>query len=248
MSDFFPNPKPSLSETAALHWSKAQDPLAIEIWKKKMALKVFWWRVTFGFADGLKRILDIIGSLVGLTLFAPIFLAVAICIFLEDKGPIFFRQTRIGKGGKIFSIWKFRSMKINADALKDQLLAQNQHQYGVTFKMQDDPRITRVGRFLRKTSLDEVPQFLNVLKGEMALVGPRPPVPKEVAQYTAVQLRRLKVKPGITCLWQVGGRANIDFHGQVRLDLLYIRSESFWNDVKILLLTIPAVILGKGAY
>jgi exopolysaccharide biosynthesis polyprenyl glycosylphosphotransferase len=248
MSDLFPEKKPSREEAAASHWAKAQDPLMLAAWKRKMEFKAFWWRFTFGLADGLKRVLDIVGSVVGLILFAPLMAIVALCIFMEDRGPVFFRQVRIGKGGKIFHIWKFRSMRMDAEALKTQLLSQNQHGSGVTFKMAQDPRITKVGRFLRKTSLDEVPQFINVFKGEMALVGPRPPVPKEVAQYTAVQLRRLKVKPGITCLWQVGGRANIDFQGQVRLDLQYIRSESLWNDIKILLLTIPAVILGKGAY
>ena len=180
--------------------------------------------------------------------FSPIFLFTAVAIKFDDGGPIFFKQVRVGEGGQLFGILKFRSMVMNADQIKETLSEQNQHSDGVTFKMKEDPRITKPGRWIRRLSIDEFPQFFNVLKGEMSLVGPRPPVPKEVALYGARHLRRLRVKPGITCLWQIGGRAEIDFEGQVRLDLQYIHSQSIWQDIVILLKTIPAVVLGKGAY
>jgi lipopolysaccharide/colanic/teichoic acid biosynthesis glycosyltransferase len=143
---------------------------------------------------------------------------------------------------------KFRSMRVDAEARLKELLAKNQHQTGVTFKLKDDPRITRVGKWLRKFSFDELPQFYNVLRGDMSLVGPRPPVPREVALYSLADRRRLAVKPGITCIWQISGRAEIDFPGQVQLDVRYIESRSLFQDIKILLKTIPAVLSGTGAY
>lgn len=236
------------NDPSSFYWSQGNNYLLLKALQQKIKWKCRIWCIVFGLAECIKRSLDIIGSLVGLILFSPIFLCASLAIFFEDKGPVFFKQIRIGKQGRLFYILKFRSMKMNAESEKIHLEHLNQHKVGVTFKIQNDPRITKIGRFLRKTSLDEVPQFLNVLKGEMSLVGPRPPVPKEVAQYKAAQLRRLMVKPGITGLWQVSGRANIDFEGQVRLDLQYIHSESIWQDIKILLLTLPAVLLGKGAY
>jgi lipopolysaccharide/colanic/teichoic acid biosynthesis glycosyltransferase len=145
-------------------------------------------------------------------------------------------------------MWKFRSMVMNADALKDKLLTQNQMQGGVTFKMKNDPRITRIGKWIRKFSIDEVPQLWNVMSGDMSLVGPRPPVPREVREYSIEDRQRLLAKPGLTCFWQVAGRSEIDFAGQVRLDVEYIRSKSVWLDFMLLLKTIPAVLLGKGAY
>jgi lipopolysaccharide/colanic/teichoic acid biosynthesis glycosyltransferase len=144
-------------------------------------------------------------------------------------------------------MYKFRSMCVDAERKLKELLAKNQHKEGVTFKLKRDPRITRVGKWLRKFSLDELPQFYNVFTGEMSIVGPRPPVPREVAKYTLANRRRLAVKPGITCIWQVSGRSEIDFSGQVQLDVNYIESQSFWSDVKILVRTVPAVISGKGA-
>ena len=144
-------------------------------------------------------------------------------------------------------MYKFRSMRLNAEADFGKLLAQNEHADGVTFKMKNDPRITRVGKWLRRFSLDELPQFFNVLKGGMSLVGPRPPTPREVSLYTLADRRRLAVKPGLTCFWQVGGRSNIDFSGQVRLDVQYIESAGFWVDIKILLQTVRAVVAGTGA-
>lgn len=197
----------------------------------------------------MKRGLDIVGALGALCAFSPIFAVTAILIKLEDRGPVFFCQRRVGAGGRLFGMWKFRSMVVNADKLKDNLLEANQHgQAGVTFKMKNDPRVTKIGKWIRKLSIDEFPQFYNVLRGDMSLVGPRPPVPREVATYKASHLRRLRVKPGITCLWQIGGRSEIDFEGQVRLDLQYIKSSNALYDVVILLKTVPAVLFGKGAY
>nr|WP_269540175.1 sugar transferase [Cerasicoccus sp. TK19100] len=213
-----------------------------------MRRKIKLWRLTIALSEGGKRALDVIGSAVALLIFSPIFAVTAIMIKLEDRGPVFFSQTRVGEAGRAFQCLKFRSMVINADQIKHELAEQNQHETGVTFKMKDDPRITKVGKYIRKLSIDEFPQFYNVLRGDMSLVGPRPPVPKEVAEYKAFHLRRLMVKPGITCLWQIGGRAEIDFEGQVRLDLQYIGSQSLKQDILILLKTVPAVVLGKGAY
>ncbi len=213
-----------------------------------MRRKIWFWQTTVALSKASKRGVDVLGSLVALLAFSPIFAITAALIKLEDGGPVFFGQKRVGLEGRSFTCWKFRSMIVNADAVKDKLAEQNQHEAGVTFKMKDDPRITKVGKYIRKLSVDEFPQFYNVLRGDMSLVGPRPPVPKEVALYKAFHLRRLMAKPGITCLWQIGGRADIDFEGQVRLDLEYIRAQSLKQDILILLKTVPAVILGKGAY
>jgi lipopolysaccharide/colanic/teichoic acid biosynthesis glycosyltransferase len=177
----------------------------------------------------------------------PLFLLITGLIKLEDGGPVLFVQTRVGKFGREFKMYKFRSMCLNAEDRLNELLAKNQHREGVTFKFKDDPRITRVGRWLRKLSFDELPQFYNVLIGNMSLVGPRPPVPREVAKYSLIHRKRLAIKPGITCFWQIRGRSNIDFSGQFLLDVTYIETQSFWTDLKILFQTIPAVISGKGA-
>jgi exopolysaccharide biosynthesis polyprenyl glycosylphosphotransferase len=195
----------------------------------------------------MKRLLDVLVSTIMLVLLAPFLLATALAIKIDNPGPVFFKQIRVGKWGRLFTIYKFRSMIVGADKMKDQLLDQNESG-GVIFKMKHDPRITRVGRIVRKLSIDELPQLWNVLKGDMSLVGPRPPVPGEVAKYEYADRRRLDAIPGITCVWQVSGRSEIDFKGQVRLDVRYIENQSFWGDVKILLKTIPAVMLGKGAY
>lgn len=211
-------------------------------------VKKFSWIIFTESAYFLKRALDIAVSGVLLLLLAPLFLLLAILIKLEDPGPVFFSQVRVGKWGKTFRMYKFRSMVVNAEALLEKLRDRNESAAGVIFKMKDDPRITRVGRFIRKTSLDELPQLWNVFKGEMSLVGPRPPIPKEVAEYEYADRRRLDAIPGITCIWQVSGRSNIDFKGQVRLDVQYIENQSFWGDVKLLFMTIPAVLFSKGAY
>jgi exopolysaccharide biosynthesis polyprenyl glycosylphosphotransferase len=206
------------------------------------------WRCVVSGALVAKRIVDLIGSFAALAALSPVFFTIALLIKFEDGGPIFFRQTRVGRFGREFRMFKFRSMRVDAEQRLKELLAKNQHQHGVTFKIKNDPRITRVGRVIRKYSLDELPQFYNVLIGDMSLVGPRPPVPREVALYSLADRRRLAVKPGITCIWQVSGRAEIDFPGQVKLDVRYIESHSLREDVKILFKTIPAVLSGNGAY
>ena len=212
-------------------------------WVKKYA-----WAVTVGGARLLKRALDMAVSLAMLIVLAPLFAFVAAAIKLTDGGPVLFWQARVGQWGREFPFPKFRSMVINAEKLKDSLLSQNQHAGGVTFKMKKDPRVTWIGRIIRKLSIDELPQLWCVLKGDMSLVGPRPPVPREVALYTLADRRRLDVTPGLTCIWQVSGRGDIPFHQQVQLDIEYIESQSFWVDVKLLIATVPAVLLGKGAY
>lgn len=214
----------------------------------RVRFKRLAWRAVVASSFFIKRLVDIAGSVILIIAFSPVFTAIAIAIRLEDGGPIFFHQVRVGRLGRHFRMHKFRSMCIDADQKKDALLEKNQHQDGITFKIKNDPRVTRIGKWIRKTSMDELPQFFNVLKGEMSLVGPRPPVPREVALYTLEDRRRLAVTPGITCLWQVGGRSEIDFKGQVRLDVQYIENQSFWGDVKILFKTIPAVLGSKGAY
>ena len=215
-------------------------------WAYFFAKKSLWIFVVES-ARALKRVMDIIGSAVGLLLLSPVFLATALLIKIEDRGPIFYGQDRVGKWGRIFRMYKFRSMVVNADKMKDTLLDQNESG-GVIFKMKRDPRITRVGRVIRKLSIDELPQLLNVLKGDMSLVGPRPPVPREVAEYELSDRRRLDMVPGLTCLWQVAGRSDIDFEGQVRLDVQYLESQSLKGDIILLLKTIPAVLSGRGAY
>jgi len=196
-----------------------------------------------------KRLLDVALASSALLVLSPLFLIVAWLIRLGDGGPIFFRQKRHGKDGATFFMYKFRSMTTAAEAQKAALLADNQHGIeGVTFKMKADPRITRVGRWLRRTSLDELPQLWNVVMGDMSLVGPRPPVPTEYAKYDDYQKTRLAVAPGLTCLWQIQGRAEIPFEGQVELDREYVANRGLLLDLKILALTIPAVVSGRGAY
>lgn len=211
-------------------------------------MECLFWRALRGSGAVTKRALDLILSGIALTVLGPcVFLPIALLIKLEDRGPVFFKQIRVGQFGREFRIFKFRSMCMDAEQRLKDLLAKNQHKQGVTFKLKNDPRITRVGRFLRKFSLDELPQFYNVFKGDMSLVGPRPPVPREVALYSQADRRRLAVKPGITCIWQVSGRAEIDFQGQVELDVQYIESQRIGTDLRILVKTVPAVISGKGA-
>ncbi|MFK5970730.1 MAG: sugar transferase [Candidatus Marithrix sp.] len=195
-----------------------------------------------------KRLFDIIISTIILMLLTPIFLIAALFIKYDSKGPIFFSQNRIGKDENKFKMWKFRSMYINAEKHKAELMKQNEMDGGILFKMKNDPRITNIGRFIRKFSIDELPQLWNVLIGDMSLVGPRPPLPKEVEQYTIRQLRRLEVTPGITCIWQVSGRSDISFSQQVELDIKYIENQSLTSDITILLRTIPAVLQAKGSY
>ena len=194
-----------------------------------------------------KRVFDVVMSCALLLLMLPIMLITAIAVKLTSRGPVFFKQVRVGEGGRYFWCYKFRSMCTDAESKKDQLMHLNEAS-GPVFKIKNDPRVTRVGGFIRKLSIDELPQFFNVLKGEMSIVGPRPPVPREVEEYTAFERGRLAVKPGITCLWQVSGRSNISFERWVQLDLDYIETMSFSNDVRILLRTVPAVLKGSGAH
>lgn len=194
-----------------------------------------------------KRPLDVAASLVGLALLSPVFLVLAVMVKRDSKGPVFFRQMRVGKDGKEFEFYKFRSMVQDAEELKCKLMHLNELE-GPVFKISNDPRITKSGRFLRRTSLDELPQLFNVLKGDMSLVGPRPPLPAEVANYESWQRQKLSVLPGITCLWQISGRNHIGFTEWMRLDIEYIRRQSFGVDMKILARTLPAVLLRKGAY
>lgn len=184
-----------------------------------------------------KRVIDIFGSALGLIILSPLFLVVAIAIKFEDgKGKVLFSQKRVGQYGKEFYMYKFRSMVSNAEELKDKLMEQNEMS-GPMFKMKNDPRITKVGRFIRKTSIDELPQLINVLKGEMSLVGPRPSLPKEVAQFEPWMMKRLQVKPGLTCYWQVMGRNDIDFDDWMRLDVKYVHDRNLWLDIKLIFKT-----------
>ena len=212
--------------------------------KIKRALWIFVIKATLAF----KRLLDIVISLSALVLLSPLLIAVALIIKLTDGGNVFYVQTRIGKQGKPFPFPKFRSMVVDADKLKDTLLDQAERKGDVTFKMKKDPRVTPIGRFIRRFSIDELPQIWCVLIGDMSIVGPRPPVPREVALYTQEDRRRLEVTPGLTGIWQVSGRSDIGFKQQVELDVLYIESHGFLLDIKLILKTIPAVLSGKGAY
>jgi exopolysaccharide biosynthesis polyprenyl glycosylphosphotransferase len=193
-----------------------------------------------------KRALDIVVSACFLVAFSWLYLLIAILVKATSRGPAFYVQDRVGCGGRRFPFIKFRSMIVNADAILPDLRHHNEAD-GPVFKMKNDPRVTPVGRFLRKYSLDELPQMANVLVGQMSLVGPRPPLPSEVEQYGPREWRRLSVRPGITCLWQINGRSEISFSEWVDLDLEYIERRSFWLDVCILIKTIPAVISGRGA-
>lgn len=193
-----------------------------------------------------KTIIDKLGAFAGLVFLSPLLALTALAIKFESKGPVFFKQKRMGLNGKNFSLYKFRTMCNDAERQKDQLTDLNEMS-GPMFKIKRDPRVTRVGQVLRKYSIDEIPQFLNVLNGDMSLVGPRPPLPHEVAKFQPWQRRKLSVKPGVTCLWQVGGRNNIDFDDWMKLDLEYIDNWSLWLDTKLIIKTVPAVINGNGA-
>jgi lipopolysaccharide/colanic/teichoic acid biosynthesis glycosyltransferase len=196
----------------------------------------------------VRRGLDLGLAGLGLFLVTPVFLLIALAIKLDSRGPVFFGQERVGRNGRRFTMWKFRTMVVAADALKDQLQKQHAASGGVRFKMVHDPRVTRAGRVLRKLSLDELPQLFNVFLGDMTLVGPRPPIYREVSLYQSRALRRLEVTPGLTCLWQVRGRSNLSFAQQVELDLEYIDRTTATDELYIVLATVPAVITGRGAY
>ena len=216
---------------------------SIRLWRKRLG-----WLIAVGGAKLIKRLIDLSVSFVMLVGLSPLLLVVALLIKLTDGGPVLFPQRRVGRWGREFWFYKFRSMRVDAEELKAALLDQSHHEERITFKMKRDPRVTWIGRILRKTSIDETPQLWCVLKGDMSLVGPRPPVPEEVAKYTLTDRRRLDLVPGLTCIWQVSGRGDIPFSRQVELDLEYVKSQSILLDLGILVKTIPAVLSGKGSY
>lgn len=224
----------------------------------RLGLYVRWkrlaWRTVVNSALVLKRVVDVVVGAIALGLLSPVFLVIGAIVKL-DGGPVFFRQTRIGHLGREFKMLKFRSMVVDAEARLKEVLPSDPAQVGVTYLIRNDPRVTPIGRFIRRTSLDELPQFWNVLRGDMSLVGPRPPVPREVAKYTQADRRRLLVKPGMTCLWQIGEREGrllevghrhqIEFPEQVELDVRYIESHSLIKDLWILAKTVPAILFGR---
>jgi lipopolysaccharide/colanic/teichoic acid biosynthesis glycosyltransferase len=205
--------------------------------KQRFLVRMPWW----------KRLADIVGASTGLLLFFPLFLAAAFAVKISSHGPILFIQRRAGLGGSPFSMYKFRTMHIDADALKAKLRQLNERD-GPAFKIKNDPRLTPVGSFLRSFSIDELPQLFNVLKGDMSLVGPRPPTFEEISEYRSWYMRRLDVTPGLTCIWQVRGRAEVTFESWMRMDMQYIRNYGFWQDFRLLLATVPAVLLRRGAH
>jgi exopolysaccharide biosynthesis polyprenyl glycosylphosphotransferase len=217
------------------------------VYTQQMRFALIMWVVRNKIVNDVKRLVDVLISLVALPLAMPIMIVTAIAIKLDSHGPVFFMQNRVGKWGKPFKCYKFRSMYVDAEARKAELMHLNEADE-IVFKIADDPRVTRVGRIIRKLSIDEVPQIFNVLRGEMSWVGPRPPVPSEVAQYAYDQMMRLTVTPGITGLQQVSGRSTLSFNRWIELDLEYIQQQSLAKDIEILVKTIPAVISGKGAF
>ena len=226
--------------------SQLSAPLANRLRARRARLT--WWWSTRKFPM-VKRALDLALVVPAMVLLMPLFLLVALAIKLYDRGPVLFWQQRVGLNGRVFSFPKFRSMCVNAEAVRAALLAANEHgSEGVTFKMKRDPRITRVGRLIRRTSIDERPQLWSIVRGDMSLVGPRPPLVNEVARYTMEERQRLSVTPGLTCIWQVNGRSEIPFPQQVEMDIDYIQQRSIGNDIKLIAKTVPAVVRGRGAY
>jgi exopolysaccharide biosynthesis polyprenyl glycosylphosphotransferase len=195
-----------------------------------------------------KRVMDVVGASLALVLFSPIFILTGLLVAITSRGPVFFRQVRVGEQGTEFVVLKFRSMYADAETKRVDLLAFNEHESGPIFKIRDDPRITPVGRVIRKSSIDELPQLFHVLSGKMSLVGPRPPLPEEVDTYGPRELTRLMVRPGLTCIWQVSGRSEIPFDTWMEMDIQYIQNWSLWLDVKLLAKTVWVVITCRGAY
>ena len=218
-----------------------QNQLEIRVNLKSRRFNYTIYKVT-------KRVLDIAVSGLALLILLPLLATVALIIKLTSKGPVIFTQQRAGLEGKTINFIKFRSMVQDADQLLEELQKQNDHKDSITFKMKRDPRITLIGRIIRKQSIDELPQLWLVLKGDMTLVGPRPATVSEVDKYNLQAMQRLMVKPGLTCIWQVSGRGDIPFKEQLAMDIYYINNRSTWMDLKLLVLTVPAVISGKGAY
>jgi len=218
----------------------AERSVAEEPMERRIEPKVITYRKR-------KRLLDIFGSLFLIVVLSPVMLVIALLVKLTSAGPVFYKSKRVGLCGRVFDFYKFRSMYADADARLKDVLAKNEKD-GPIFKMQDDPRITRLGRFLRRTSLDELPQLFNVFRGDMSLVGPRPPLPNEVVKYDEYAIERLSVRPGMTCYWQIMGRSNLTFEHWMELDHRYLEEMSVWTDLKILIKTPLAVLKGDGAY
>lgn len=194
----------------------------------------------------MKRLIDILGAAFGIIILLPLFIVVSLAIKIESAGPVFFVQKRCGKDGRIFKMYKFRSMVCDAEEKLGDLMPLNEMS-GPVFKIKNDPRITRVGNFIRRTSIDELPQLINVLKGDMSLVGPRPPIDKEVLEYTEYENQRLLIRPGLTCYWQISGRNDIDFDEWVNLDIKYIKERNLWIDIKLILKTVFVLFGDKNA-
>ncbi len=217
---------------------QSKEQTATNVSSSNKAGRVYFW---------VKHFLDVLLSITALIVLFPLVLLTAIGIKAEDGGPVFYSQLRAGKNGKTFRFYKFRSMYVNADQKLDELKNKNESD-GPTFKINNDPRITKVGKLIRKSSIDELPQLFNIIRGDMSIVGPRPPLPQEVEKYTPEQMHRLDVKPGLTCYWQCSGRSDLSFEKWMELDMKYIRERSLWTDFKIILMTVPAVLTGRGAY
>ncbi len=229
------------------------NELALELAERtkrseRVKVRMKLWNFTVMASYFLKRVMDIAASGIAILLLSPFLIFLAIAVKCSSPGPAIYTQVRVGRYGRHFKFYKFRTMRQGADKHKDELMERNESRDGVIFKMRQDPRITPLGRLLRRSSLDELPQLFNVFVGDMSLVGPRPPLPREVAHYTLEDRKRLNVIPGLTCLWQISGRSDIPFTKQVQLDKEYIQSRSFWKDISILLRTIPAILTGRGAY
>ncbi len=220
----------------------------VQILKWKQRSRLLFWETMLRGLLVVKRAFDILVSLTALIIALPLFFLIGACIIIEDGFPVIFTQKRVGLDGREFMMLKFRSMCRDAEKMRIDLLDQNEALDGVTFKIKHDPRILRCGRYFRRFSLDELPQLLNVLMGHLSIVGPRPPLPEEVKRYSLSDRKRLHVKPGLTCLWQISGRSDIPFDGQLSLDMQYIQSQSIWKDIVIVIRTIPAVLFGRGAY
>ena len=214
--------------------SKVIQVAVARIYKKKLGYFI------------IKRIIDIIGAFSGIVLISPVMIIVAIWVKLDSKGPVFFAQDRVGRNGKKFIMYKFRSMCSDAECLLGKLKNENEMS-GPMFKMKDDPRITNSGKFIRKTSIDELPQLFNILKGDMSLVGPRPSLPKEVVQFTPFQKRRLVAKPGLTCYWQVNGRSDVSFEEWMEMDVEYIKDRNTWLDIILIFKTVGVLFGDDGA-
>ena len=236
-----------LEDELLRRYAVAQNPCGRFVLNCHRHLQILRSRWLIQGTELLKRGFDILVSGTLLMILSPFLGLIAVAVWVEDGGPVFFAQIRVGKYGQQFKMYKIRSMCLDAEQRLSELFGRNQHKEGVTFKIKDDPRITRVGKWLRKYSFDELPQLYNVFRGDMSLVGPRPPVPREVAKYSLADRRRLAAKPGVTCVWQISGRSEIDFSGQVKLDVDYIENSSFLTDLGILVRTVPAVLSGKGA-